>query len=133
MKYLLLFLLSAPAFAANSVTTCNLPDSFPGSVDVTYADNLDDMGHNEVTTHLVLNGQEIPMIRSTCRYQDVPGRRGYLCAHQDGAIRYDVYPRFGKNDDGTYDGVANKVGVIRWDENDNPTLIETEIGACSQN
>ena len=126
MKFVIaLALLSAPAIAAPIVTTCQLPE-FSGSVEVSFtaADEVNKFG--VTTTKLVLNDAEIPMVRTSCFYKNIPGERGFLCAHEDATTRYDIYPRFAKNEDGTNSGVVSKLLAVKWSAEGRPTSITTE-------
>jgi hypothetical protein len=115
----LALVLSAPAFAAPTVTTCQLPE-LSGSVEVTFnaADEVNKFG--VTTTKLVLNDAEIPMVRTSCFYKNIPGERGFLCAHEDATTRYDIYPRFAKNEDGTNSGSVVKVLAVKWSAEGKP-------------
>jgi hypothetical protein len=117
--------LSVPAFAAPTVTTCQLPE-FSGSAEVSFTapDEVNKFG--VTTTKLVLSDVEIPMIRTSCFYKNVPGQRGFLCAHEDATTRYDLYPNFAKNEDGTNSGIVTKLLATKWSAEGKPTSIITE-------
>jgi hypothetical protein len=122
---LLALFISFPAFAAPVVTTCQLPEA-SASVEVSFTlpDEANKFG--VATSKLVLNEQEVPMIRTSCFYKNVPGQRGFLCAHQNETGRFDVYPRLAKNEDGSLSGAVAKVLLVTWSEDGVPTSFVTE-------
>lgn len=128
MKYAiaLALVLSAPAFAGTTLTTCQLPE-LSGSVEVTFDPTPSQQSpYGVATSKLVVGDTEIPMVRSACWYKNVPGQRGYLCAHQDDTTRYDVQPRFGKNEDGSNNGIVNRVLATKYAADGKATYITSE-------
>jgi hypothetical protein len=127
MKFViaLALVLSAPAFAAPTVTTCQLPE-LSGSVEVSFTAPDEANKFGVTTTKLVLSDAEIPMVRTSCFYKNIPGERGFLCAHEDSTTRYDIYPRFAKDEAGMNTGVVAKVIAVKWSAEGKPTSFTSE-------
>lgn len=119
------FMFAVPALAAPVVTTCQLPEAF-ASVEVSFTlpDEANKFG--VATSKLLLNGVEIPMIRTSCFYKNIPGERGFFCAHQNETGRFDIYPRLARNEDGSLSGAVSKVLLVTWSEEGNPTSFVSE-------
>jgi hypothetical protein len=124
VKILALFLaLTSPALAITSI--CELPEPLDGYVNIHL--DREEGRFDRVSSELVLGGEEVPALASSCFYLDVPGSRGFRCTHVYGETRVEVYPRFSLLNDPVDTGRVKRLHLIFW-EGSSPRRVD--IDSC---
>lgn len=118
---LLALILSTFSFAAVTETTCDLPEL---NATLTFSMDRNENVPDVVKSVLEIDGEKIPAVAEKCFFRNVPGQRGFFCAHRQGETRYDVYPRFTLLNDPAFDGKVKRAGVI-LPSAENPTSYST--------
>ena len=122
MQILISFILAlAPAHAEMAVSECAFEDNTAVTI---VLDRMEDRRDLAAST-LIWMGEEIPSMPAGCVYQDVPGQRGFRCAHQKGDTRFDVYPRFNAVGGPGDTMKVSKAYVMIWENGRSPRSVKS--------